>query len=173
MVSRFGQTDDPMAAEQTARACLVMPDAIEDLSLPGKLADRAIAIWGERSNLRRNERENLDWAQITKGMGEYRNGQFAAAVASLDKNWGPHRSEKDRFWREFAFLKRTTASLFLAMACQRMGQASEARRWLTQAQDVMQEQMPTNDFGDLVLWPDWLMCQIVRREAEALLNGTK
>ena len=59
---------------------------------------------------------------------------------------------------------------FLAMACQRLGKADEAARWLDQARNHMDRHLPKAG-GDLgSSWWDVVMARVARRETEALFR---
>lgn len=173
MLARFSQTDDPWAAERSAKVCLLAPNAVSDVSVPLELAERAITMLNEQPTLKRNDKLLLKWARITKGTAEYRNGQFADAVKSLDRNWKPDHQDTG-LWKEFASLEKTMASSFLAMAHHQLDQTTQSRRSLAEAKLAIQAKSSMTSGGDLgVLWADWMMCEIVANEAEAVLNDAR
>jgi hypothetical protein len=61
----------------------------------------------------------------------------------------------------------------LAMAHHRLGQKEQARAALHSGQVIFTEKMPDPAAGRPFdrMWPDWLHCQILLREAEALLTN--
>jgi hypothetical protein len=66
------------------------------------------------------------------------------------------------------------ANLILAMCQQQRGKAKEAREFLAQAVAVLDRDVP--EPGSPAVgedWKGWLMCQVLRREAEALIQGKK
>ena len=173
MLAEFGRTDNPWAAERTAKVCLLAPDAVEDLSLPVQLVDRALAVRNGQESLKQNEKMQLKWSHLAKGMADYRKGQWTSAVEHLE---GCRELDVpgDGIWREFAFYQETMVTLFVAMAQHRQGDGAKAQRSLAEARRIMAEQFPTTDRGDLgKLWDSWVICQIARREAEDLLNGSQ
>jgi WD40 repeat protein/tetratricopeptide (TPR) repeat protein len=115
MLQRFGQTDEPLIAERTAKVCLLLPDAVADQNVVQRLAQRAVT--GTEKNL------GYGWFQLAKGLAEYRAGQFERSIEWL------RESQKDRY----ASLggSKALAHLFLAMAQHRLGRADEARAELT------------------------------------------
>src|SRR5439155_26254291 len=92
------------------------------------------------------------------GAALYRAGRFAAAAGQL---------------REAGALKpdpRTSPCytwLFLAMAHQRQGNADEARRWLAKAVEALDSELVNAP------WNRRLTLQLLRREAEELVEGKK
>ncbi len=151
MLQRFGQTDDPKIARRTAQACQLAPDALEDPHLPAALAEFAI-----------KEAATSSWSPVVRGEAHYRVEEFEQAAerlrqaASIEKG-GDYRN--------------VMTHLFLSMAHRRLGQTEEARQSLAQARQVMEAELPKTEGGDLGGgWHDWLMCQIIRREAEELID---
>jgi hypothetical protein len=65
---------------------------------------------------------------------------------------------------------RATALLYLAMARARLGQVDGARAVLSRATEIIEKRIPAED--NQSYWPeDWLICQVARREADALILG--
>ena len=65
----------------------------------------------------------------------------------------------------------------MAMAHQRLGHTAEARQWLDKAInwiDSSPRDKPKDDtLGTRIDWRTWLALQVLRREAEALIKGSK
>jgi tetratricopeptide (TPR) repeat protein len=155
LLSRFGQTNDPMIAARTAQACLLLPNAVSDPQLVTKLAERAVTGTEKHSSYR--------WFLLVRGMADYRDGRFASALTWLDKSLAADRVPG---WPGLD----ATAHLFLAMAREELKQPDKARQALGNACRLMEQKSP----GDPELsWLDWLRFQVVRREAEALAKGTE
>jgi hypothetical protein len=99
---------------------------------------------------------------LVKGLAAYRAGRFADAVKLLEEfspmSAYPHNDAK--------------ASAVLAMAHHRLGQADKARRALARCRGLITERMPDLSKGQVLgdSWCDWLQCQLLCREAEALLQ---
>jgi WD40 repeat protein len=68
----FGGTKDPGAAEQMAKACLILPAAGIDLEAVARLADTAVTK-GAGSQYHA-------WHELAKGLAEYRQGHFVGAM---------------------------------------------------------------------------------------------
>ena len=77
MLDRFGPTTDPIIAERTAKACLLLPLGGPEQEAACDLADRAVALarghWVQ------------PWAEATRGLAAYRREHFADAVAWADR----------------------------------------------------------------------------------------
>jgi hypothetical protein len=67
------------ACERIAKICSLLPETGSDASAAYKLADSALMLGS-------NNKEFLPWAQMTKGMTEYRAGRFSEAIDWLQKS---------------------------------------------------------------------------------------
>ncbi len=150
LVDRCGKDKGPRSYH-VARACTLAPDAIADMSLPGRLAEKELQ--GSREF----------WSLTEQGALAYRAGRFQEAVPlfeqSLRANPAAGAAVLNRLW--------------LVLAHQRLGKAEEARRWLGKAQtwlDQYGDRMPAlaEELVGLHLH-NWLEAHVLRREAEAVL----
>jgi WD40 repeat protein/serine/threonine protein kinase len=154
MLQRFGKTQDPVLAERTAKACLLLPPAKQQLKQASDLAERAL-----RQGSRHWARPYLELAQ---GLAEYRQGSFSAAGKRLGKLLADGKGDWDLT---------VPALLVLAMTHRQQGQLVQARTALDRATQVLGRKIPRlTNAGDN--WHDGLICQVLRREAEELLDGT-
>jgi tetratricopeptide (TPR) repeat protein len=156
LLERFAGTADASIAHRVALDCVLRPRAVRDLKLPTQLAERAVA--GAPRD---------PWHLLTLGAVHYRAGRQAEAINRLREALAAARADPDRF-RYASVLSR----LFLAMTYHAAGQAERARQWLDQAVSVIDFDFPQAGrvpLGDH--WHDWIMCQVIRREAEALIGG--
>jgi tetratricopeptide (TPR) repeat protein len=145
-----------MLAELTARASLLLPAEGEDLKLATELVDRMLA----DTNPTR-----LRWRQLTKGLAEYRRGEFKSAIEWLEK------SRKSPPETPTPHLEAQTL-LLLAMAQDRLGEVDQARTFLADAQKIIDGQLPKPASGSLSeAWPDWIIAHALHREAEGLIGG--
>jgi tetratricopeptide (TPR) repeat protein len=150
-LSRFGQTDDPCIAERTAKICLLVPDAVEDLKAPARLAQQAAAA---------STHPFLSWFELAKGMAEYREGQFASAIEWLRKSQARAGARRDLLATDY---------LFIAMAHYRLGEQDQARKSFAEARRILESLPPANGSSDWGAdWHDLLMCRIVQAEAKSL-----
>jgi serine/threonine protein kinase/predicted Zn-dependent protease len=152
MLTRFGKTGATVDAEQTAKTCLLAPEAVNDFEAVRKLADLAAT---------KNSSDR--WILLTKALAEYRAGQWSTAV-----KWLQRVAPKDA-----GDSLDSTAFALLAMAQQRQGHSREARASLDQAQAILAHKLPKPERqerygGD---WHNWLRNQILCREAESLLGS--
>jgi len=101
------------------------------------------------------------------GAAHYRAGRHAEAINRLREALKAARAHPDGY-RNASVVSR----LFLAMAYHSAGQAEQAREWLDQAVQVIDLDLPRAGRVPLgYSWHDWIMCQVIRREAEALIGG--
>jgi tetratricopeptide (TPR) repeat protein len=153
MLEHFGKTQDPRIAERTAKATLLLPAAADELDLPAQLAERALLV-DATDGLR-------PYAELAKGLAEYRQGNFSAADQRVRKLVAVERPH----WN-----LAVPAHLVLAMAQQRQGQSEAARASLARAVEILDQRVPrVADTGEEG-WHDWLICRILRREAETLIG---
>jgi tetratricopeptide (TPR) repeat protein len=152
MVERCGKAGGPRSYH-VARACTLAPDAVAEAALPGRLAEKELQ--GSREF----------WSLTEQGALVYRAGRFREAVPlfeqSIRANPKPGAAVLNWLW--------------LALARQRLGEAEEARRWLTKAQawlDQFREGMPARAGDELGLHRhNWLEAHVLRREAEAQIRS--
>jgi serine/threonine protein kinase/Flp pilus assembly protein TadD len=153
MLKRFGDTDSAEIAERTAKTCLLLPNAVTDFDRVLKLADRAVTGTEWMGGFR--------WFVFDKGLAEYRAGRHGEAVKWLERYapdaGGGHID--------------ATAFAMLAMAQHRLGRDAQARVALDRAQIIVFEKMPDPARGQRFAgWLEWLHCQALLREAEAMLK---
>jgi tetratricopeptide (TPR) repeat protein len=154
MLERFHETDDPAIAERAAKYCLLLPSSGPEQEDADRLAKRAVV--GATGSLRHS-------AGAAKGLAEYRGGRFADALATIDQ------AEAATGGRgEWNF--EVPAGCVRAMALLRLGRRDEARAALEKASGLYRANAPTTIAVDPGwFWPDLLICEILHREAEALV----
>jgi tetratricopeptide (TPR) repeat protein len=154
MLDRFQEAKDPYVADRTAKSCLLAPGAVPDFDRVQKLADRIVTGTEKHAAYRA--------FVFVKGLAEYRAGRQAEAVKWIER-FGPHADGAQEDVSAFAAL---------AMAQHRLGQKEKAGAALKSAQAIFAEKMPDPAAGRPfdVFWQNWLQCQILLREAEALLG---
>ncbi len=154
LVDRCGKDKGPRSYIMV-RACTLAPDAVADVSLPGRLAENELKNSGRAF-----------WSLNEQGALAYRAGRFQQAVPffeqSLQADSRPGRAVLNWLW--------------LALTNQRLGKAEEARRWLEKARawlDQYGDGMPASAEEELGLhFHNWLEAHVLRREAVALIQST-
>jgi WD40 repeat protein/serine/threonine protein kinase/tetratricopeptide (TPR) repeat protein len=153
MLECFGTTDDPNIAERIAKSCLLLAGGSEGRKKLAKLIDLALA--------QKPDRPDMPWFLTVRGLAEYRAGRWADAAGWLEKSLA----------NQPPVYVQAQARFLLAMTQQQRGQTEAAKATLARALEITARQMPTLDKsgGD---WHDWLINDLLRREAEALLAGS-
>jgi hypothetical protein len=143
--------DTAQVAERTAKACLLAPGPAADVGRLDALADEALASDPGPSL--------LPWFQMCKGLADYRSGRFTAAADRLAKLSIPDNPT--------AML---TIRLLRAMSRLRAGDPAAADALRATLEDI-DRQLPKPGAEDLGEGPEnFLICQILRREAEQLVS---
>ena len=165
-LAQFAQPDDPMESAQLARLCLLRPLEGTNLAVALKLAEDAAP--GEHAP----PSQGLAMRQVTMGLAEYRQGRFESAIAWMDKAQVTAARQNLPLWtNERQRNNVAMASLIQAMAYHRMGHTEEASATMAKATELLQTQFPQIDSGDIGRgWPEWLMVQILAREAKEFLS---
>jgi tetratricopeptide (TPR) repeat protein len=153
VLDRFENSEDPLACEQAVKACLLHPDAMVDLERVQRLADRAAA--AATGRFRR-------WCHLVQGLAQYRRGNFSDAIEHV-RHCLHHEGDP--------LYLTATPLLVQAMAQQRLGRHAEAQESLGQASLLLEPVRRPEDAPLDSLWPDWLRYQILRREAEQVVNA--
>ena len=155
MLSRFGETTNPVIAECIVRDCLILPWSGAELEQAGKIADAALTAGSNH------------WAwnyiQFAKALAAYRQGDFKSAADSLQT---PLRDQGKDIARD------VEGYLVLAMAQHQQGYPGYARDALTTGLGLA-ARLPSsdNDLKDWKAWNDWVIAQALMREAKELVNG--
>jgi tetratricopeptide (TPR) repeat protein len=161
MLAQGNQTGDCEIAEEIAKTCLLIPDAVSDLRPALQLAERAVSGTEQHHGYR--------WFLLAKGMADYRARKFANALDPLNKTLS---LEGEPWYHSWPYLK-GMALLFLAMAHHRLGQADQAQKAFHQALEEMEQKYPeigrTKELGPG--WDELLRFHVARQEAEQLLKG--
>jgi WD40 repeat protein/serine/threonine protein kinase/tetratricopeptide (TPR) repeat protein len=157
MLERFGPTADRQISIKLAAACLLAPEAVTQYGGLVRALELAVAA-----------RPNVCVHYHSLGGMLYRAGRFAEAVPPLKEAIRLHSREGV-----------VSDWLFLAMAYHRLGQADEARPWLHKAVEELDRRQQAKGTSDAAsawnLRPEQLLLldQLLRREAEALIDGLK
>jgi WD40 repeat protein len=154
MLERFHDTEDFEIAERTGKTCLLLAGGPEDVNKLAGLLARAFP--------KQTDHPGMPWIMMMRGLADYRAGRWADAAGWLEKSLAKRRPV-DYAWASAHFL--------LAMTQQRRGQGEAARATLAQAREITRGQLPTLEKSGW-FWHDWLINDLLRREAETLLGST-
>ena len=142
------QPNDPEAAFHVSRAFAIGPADAVDAPRVEEWAKQAL------------QRGNQGWNLHNLGLAQYRTGQNEPAIENLQKaavsGWeGPALD-----W------------LVQAMVHDRLGHSKEVRRCVDKANELIKMAQPGNGEVEARLnCPDWIELNVLRREAEKLLNS--
>jgi tetratricopeptide (TPR) repeat protein len=151
MLDRFGRTTDPIIAERTAKACLLLPLGGTEQAAACELADRAVAL--------ARDHWVQPWAEATRGLAAYRRAQFAEAVAWADRCLARGPGDWNR---------ELPSHLVRTMALSRLGRLDEAGAALAKASDLYRTNVASQSGrAEGGGWHDRVVCEVLRREAEA------
>jgi hypothetical protein len=145
---QFSDTTEPVLAERMAKACCLLPPSVEDFEVIRQWAETGV---------------NVDppppWSMLARGIAEYRQGRFEAAVEWAPKGY-PCRGD---------YIE-ATAQPVIAMAQYRLNRTEPAHAALAAAAEAMRK-MPALDSRDLEDSWEFLMSHDLLREAQALILG--
>jgi serine/threonine-protein kinase len=144
LLNRFGDITDPLVAERTGRACLLLPASPDELRCASALIDRALAA---------EKNQTPSWAYpyflFAKGLAEYRQGRLDGVISGKE-------------WEEAKVLG-PAHLLVKAMAQHRQGQKTEACKSLATA--VLSSDWQPSHANDREAW----IYHVLLREAEATI----
>ena len=151
-LERFSQSNHPGIGD-AARACMIGPDAVEDPSVPRRMAEAALA-----------RDPKVAWRHYVLGLAHFREGRYERAVEDLTRSL-----ELGADW--------AAAPLnfpVLAMAYHALGQNKPARQWLERAHGRPAGSTRGDEVGGAMSpsapWWDRVEFQLLLREADVLLH---
>jgi serine/threonine protein kinase len=154
-LQRFKDVADPLTAERVVKDSLVLPHSDMDMNAVDAMVNTALnaSAWHSEGG----------WFQLTKGMAEYRKGNFDGALVWLRMiNLGRQ-----------PYLDAETL-LMMAMASQRANHPAEAVAALNQATTVIETQLTRIVDGDVnAFWVDRIIADSLLHEARSVLDGEK
>jgi Flp pilus assembly protein TadD len=155
MLSRWSGVTDPIEAERTITACLLLPGGVQGPEQLAPLVKAAVSA--------RETHDGYAWIRFAEGLHHFRRGRFAEALGACGKSL-----ERSAPQPPLLVLNHYVE----AMSLHQLGKAEEARQAMAEASRLLDEKTPTLDSVE-GFWNDWLCCRILRREAEALIESAK
>jgi tetratricopeptide (TPR) repeat protein len=142
-------------AHTIAKDAFMAPIEGDELRVAAELAERAL------------RDDPGEWAWQAKGLSEYRQGHFAAAIPWFIKSQTERESPMARDTRM------AVGDFFIAMANHRLGEELKARDSLARGVEVVETRLPKAGQADLTasFFKDWILCDVSRRDAEDLIDG--
>ena len=160
LLEQFARTSSNSSADMTLKTCCLLgPGPAGDQAQLARLADVATA--GDPAQ------QWYEWFLMSKGLHEFRAGRIEAALTACRATRRPSGSASGD-------VNALAATVFAieGMALHRSGDPSGAHRSLVEANNLI-EKGPLfqggGHFGDS--WSDWLVAQVLYREARALLES--
>jgi serine/threonine protein kinase/tetratricopeptide (TPR) repeat protein len=155
-VKRFEHTADPATAERIAKAYLILPSAERGLETAASMAEAAVSATTDHAD--------TPWVRLTKGLAEYREGHFGAAVEWVNRVLSESGKDSDRD---------AETTLVLAMAQEQSRQTAAARGTLAEAAQIVDTRMQGLNSGYLSdRWEDWVIAHALLSEAKGLIKGS-
>jgi serine/threonine protein kinase/tetratricopeptide (TPR) repeat protein len=152
MLHRFGDTTVNTIGERTAKVCLLTPHPVGEMKRLFDLTRQAMSSDPKD--------DTYPWFALTNALAEYRAGQYESAQASLDKA---------------ASLKppsaKATIDLIRAMISHQLKQSAQADHFLQAAIARIDSEVAKPKAVPLNSPENWLICHILRREAQQLITG--
>jgi serine/threonine protein kinase/tetratricopeptide (TPR) repeat protein len=152
MLERFGETDVATIGERTAKVCLLTDHPVGEMSRLQRLVDQALAS--------KEDASVLPWFALTKGLAEYRAGRFESALGFMDKAQSLNGSAA-----------RATIDLIRAMARERLKDHERSAEFLAKAIERIDKELPKPGVEPLSGAENWLICHVLRREAEQVVGA--
>ncbi|MCL4206748.1 MAG: protein kinase [Pirellulaceae bacterium] len=160
LVERFGKTTKPDEADIVCKVCLLLADTVERGALPVRTLEDALE-QGQASD------DLVPWFTAACALSSYRAGEPQQAL-----RWAQKLDDSP------TFQSGALALVVRSMAEYRLGQTDQARRTLaevTESIPVPLRTLGTDQYDgvlpvpDSVIAHDWLIPEILRREAERLI----
>ncbi len=160
-IKRFGATTNPQVAEQTLKACLLLPAdkaTLQALTPLARIVERA---YDANNGVIDGNPSFTVWACFAVSLMNYRAGEYDEAVlwnnrALEVREWNPARVE--------------TAAILRAMIEQKQGRPMYARAFLAQGRAPIRNAIATSSWRDAgTYWFDWINAAILLHEAEQLI----
>jgi hypothetical protein len=160
MIHQFGAGDEVSDGREAmiVKACLLVPGVVDRSSLPIEALVKALD-----DGLVPSAR--CKWTYTVLALAAYRTAEAGKTVHWI------HKSQQSQGYAEEPRVQ-ALALLLLAMAQHQLRQTEEASQALAKASSLVEEHLPKLATGELGGgWHDWLIAEILRREAAKLIAG--
>jgi len=167
-LARFSTISNAMASEQVMKVCLICPPNISELLKLRSLSDVLSKSISEAGS---DQDPNLfAWREFALALYDYRSGNFNDSIVLLQKCLASQNYLPERM---------AMAHFVLAMAFYQTKQVAEANSELSLGQALIRQYCPSAkdtisisgmDPKTSVYWYDWVIAQILQREAQAMIQ---
>ena len=161
-IKQFASTTDPIIAERTVKNSLLLPADASLLAALTPLADVAAKSFFDNKP---NDGWMMPWRCLSLALMEYRRGNYPGAIGWCNRCLTYH---KDSVPPRLA-----TVHVILALAYYQLGIPASARSELAQGRDLIDNKFQAGleaDGGTQGFWFDWVLAQILEREAIAKIE---
>lgn len=152
MLTRFADTEDPLAASFTAWTCALIPDSVDDYSSVVTLAAKATS-----------EKPNSDQFLNSHGAVLFCAGRYEEAIERLTELVNRREQSDIQPNSSPAY-----TWYFLAMTHHSLGHSREAQNWLNKANEWTEQALSNRD--NPRPWNRRLTLVLLRTEAESLIE---
>jgi tetratricopeptide (TPR) repeat protein len=144
--------------ELVARVCLMCPDDPDVVAEAAKVAERAL------ETIPTNP-----YALYTAGLTDYRLGRYESALERVRASREANENAQMIIFRD---AYRALTDLVEAMTLTRLGRTGAAGEALARAERLMADHIPGEGSDGLypAEWQEWAHCEIIHREAEAVVR---
>jgi tetratricopeptide (TPR) repeat protein len=157
MADQFANVEDPADNEKVTKASLL-------LSNPPEVAPRTLERIARAVEKRTVTAVYIPYFRATLALAAYRKGDFQQALRYL-----PQTTQE-----QGGLGNRAICLCLLAMIRQKLGQPEDAQKSLAQAAPLIEEGLRKVANGERTdVFHDWLIAEILRREAEAIKDEAK
>jgi hypothetical protein len=163
-IKQFGGTGDPVVAERTVKNCLLVPADDSLLTALAPLTEIAAKSLAGGDPTVGIETSLAPWRCVSLALMELRRKNFSDSIEWCNRCLA--------FGNDIP-VRVATARAILALSYHRLGRATEARAELTQSRAIIEDKFKGDlDVGDggQGFWFDWLLGQILLREAAVLIG---
>ena len=153
MLRQFGDSDERPTI--IVKACLLLPGTVDASGLPINTLARALDEGSAPTWL-------YKWGFAALAQAAYRAGDAEKAVGWI------HKCQEAQGYADAPAVQALVLSL-LAMAQHQLGNRDEASEALVQADTLVDEHLRKLASGEFKGWHDWLIAEVLRREATELI----
>ncbi|MBW8781886.1 MAG: serine/threonine protein kinase [Verrucomicrobia bacterium] len=164
-IARFALSANPVVAEHTIKASLLIPSDAKTLRKLAPLAAVATATLEGTGPKNSRDPHMFAWRSFAIALFEYRQGRDGQAIVWVQRCEAYPNYNAARF---------ASSRLIFAMACHHLHREDEARNTLKQVRELIDARFATalgtgNDHQEL--WFDWINARILLREASTQIDN--
>ena len=162
-IKQFASTTDPLIAERTVKNSLLLP---ADASLLAALTPMANVAANSFSDNKAKDSWMMPWRCLSLALMEYRRGNYPGAIGWCNRCL--------TYRKDSAPPRLATIHIVLALAYHQLGIPAQAQAELVQGRDQIDNKLKDGlemGGGSQGSWFDWVLAQILEREAIAKIEN--